>query len=320
MNQLLLRPTSFKEFIGQKKLIITLKAMIDGSLHRNEVLDHILFYGPPGTGKTTLASLIGNELNKRVHYLQGALLEKKSDVLSVFANVNENDIVFIDEIHSINRAVEEIIYNAMEDFKIDLIIGPEGNSKVMRMNLKPFTLVGATIKLNLLSQPFKDRFGLLARLSQYSNEEIVKILQNSKKKLKVETDSDVLMLLAKYSRNTPRIANHLLKRAYDFSLKNNQSIIDAKTTYLTFKHLELFDLGLNKEHIEYLSLLSNSFYDKFVSIDAISGILNMSKENLINDIEPYLLYLQLIEKSPRGRRITTKGVDYLIRNNLNIYT
>nr|WP_318031545.1 AAA family ATPase [Mycoplasmopsis bovis] len=202
MNQLLLRPTSFKEFIGQKKLIVTVKAMIDGSLYRNEVLDHILFYGPPGTGKTTLASLIGNELNKKVHYLQGALLEKKSDVLSVFANVNENDIVFIDEIHSINKSVEEIIYNAMEDFKIDIIIGPEGNSKVMRMNLKPFTLIGATTKLNLLSQPFKDRFGLLARLSQYSNEEIVKILQNSKKKLKVETDNEVLMLLAKYSRNT----------------------------------------------------------------------------------------------------------------------
>ncbi len=158
--------------------------MIDGSLHRNEVLDHILFYGPPGTGKTTLASLIGNELNKKVHYLQGAFIRKKSDVLSVFANVNENDIVFIDEIHSINKSVEEIIYNAMEDFKIDIIIGPEGNSKVMRMNLKPFTLIGATTKLNLLSQPFKDRFGLLARLSQYSNEEIVKILQNSKKKPK----------------------------------------------------------------------------------------------------------------------------------------
>ncbi|WP_029513551.1 Holliday junction branch migration DNA helicase RuvB [Mycoplasmopsis primatum] len=319
MNHLQLRPLKFDEFIGQNKLLVTLKTMIEGSQHRNEVLDHILFYGPPGTGKTTLATIIGNEINKKVHYLQGGLLEKKSDVLSVFANLNEHDIVFIDEIHSINKNIEEIIYNAMEDFKIDLIIGPEGNSKVMRMNLKPFTLIGATTKINLLSQPFKDRFGFVARLSHYSDNEIITILENSKNKMDIQTDNDVLPLIAKYSYGTPRVANHLLKRAYDFSIKNNQEIIDAKTTYLTFKYLDLYDLGLHREHIEYLSLLKDSFYNKYIALDAIAGILNISKDNIINDIEPNLLHLHLLEKSPRGRKITSKGIDYLLKNNLNVY-
>ncbi|MBZ4212825.1 Holliday junction branch migration DNA helicase RuvB [Mycoplasma sp. U97] len=314
MNQLLLRPSSFNEFIGQDKLLITLKTMIEGSKYRKETLDHILFYGPPGTGKTTLASIIGNELKKKVHYLQGSLLEKKSDVLSVFANINEQDIVFIDEIHSVNKNVEEIIYNAMEDFKIDLIIGPEGNSKVMRMSIKPFTLVGATTKINLLSQPFKDRFGFLARLSQYDNNQIVKILEKSSLKMNISSDNGVLNLISEYSRGTPRIANHLLKRSYDFAIKNNSKKIRIEDVKNAFKHLELYNLGLNKEHIEYLSLLKESFYNKFISIDSLSGILSINKENLINDIEPHLLFLQLIEKSPRGRKITTKGVDYLLKN------
>lgn len=318
MSQIQLRPQTFDDFIGQKKLVITLKTMIEGAQHRKETLDHILFYGPPGTGKTSLATIIGNETNVKVHYLQGSLIEKKADILSVFSNINEHDIIFIDEIHSINKNVEELIYNAMEDFKIDLILGPEGNTKVMRMSLKPFTLIGATTKLNLISQPFKDRFGFLGKLNNYENDEIVKIIMQSQHKLKINVKDKVLDLLAQYSRGIPRIANHLLKRTYDFSIKNNEKEISVETTKLTFKNLELYNLGLARDHLDYLEVLNETFNEKFASIDSIAGIMNISKENLINEIEPLLLYLKLIEKSPRGRRITTKGVDYLIKTHLNI--
>lgn len=319
MKQHQLRPTTFKNFVGQEKLIITLKTMIEGAKHRKEVLDHIIFHGPPGTGKTTLATIIANEIGSQIHYLQGSLLEKKSDVLSVFANINENDIVFIDEIHSINKNVEELIYNAMEDFKIDLIIGPEGNSRVMRMSLKPFTLIGATTKMNLLSQPFKDRFGFKARLSRYKKEDIIKILKMSKNILTIKACDEVLEIIASYSRATPRIANHLLKRVFDFSIKNNEDVVSVKTVFQTFKHLELFERGLNRDHIDYLNLLNDTFNEKFASLDSIAGILNFGKENILNDIEPHLLHLQLIEKSPRGRIITSKGIDYLLRNGLCAY-
>ncbi|WP_027334650.1 Holliday junction branch migration DNA helicase RuvB [Mycoplasmopsis felifaucium] len=314
MNQLQLRPKTFDEFIGQEKLKITLRTMIQGAQYRKEPLDHLLFYGPPGTGKTSLASIIANETKSRIHYLQGSLIEKKSDILSIFANINENDIVFIDEIHGINKNVEEIIYNAMEDYKIDLIIGPEGNSKVLRMNLKPFTLIGATTKLNLLSQPFKDRFGFHAKLNPYEEYEIVKILEINKEKMRLNVGNDILKMIAGYSRATPRIANHLLKRVCDFSINNIEEKITINTVKETLKHLDLYDFGLTREHIDYLELLNSTFNEKYASLDSISGILNVSKENIIYEIEPYLLYLHLIVKSPRGRKITTAGINYLLKN------
>lgn len=314
MKQLILRPHNFDEFVGQEKLTTTLKTMINGCKHRNETLDHILFYGPPGTGKTSLASILGNELGVKVHYLQGSLLEKKADILSVFAQVNTGDIVFIDEIHSINKNVEELIYSAMEDFKIDIIIGPEGNSKVMRMNLKPFTLIGATTKINLISQPLRDRFGLQGRLNPYSIEDILKIIKNAQKILKIEAEECVWKIVAQYSKATPRVAIHLLKRIYDFSIKNNESIISKKTVMQTFKYLELYELGLGREHLEYLRVLSDTFDDKSASLDSLSGILNFQRENILYEIEPLLLFFKLIEKSPRGRRITTQGVNYLLKN------
>ncbi|WP_029608871.1 Holliday junction branch migration DNA helicase RuvB [Mycoplasma simbae] len=310
----ILRPTNFENFIGQSKLVTTLKTMLAGALHRDEPLDHILFYGPPGTGKTSLASIIGNELTSKVHYLQGSLLEKKSDILSVFAQINTGDIVFIDEIHSINKNVEELLYSAMEDFKIDIIIGPEGNSKVMRMNLNPFTLIGATTKLNLLSQPLRDRFGFIGRLNPYTTADILKIIENVQITLAIKANHQVLELVAEYSKATPRVAIHLLKRINDFSINKNESVITKETVLETFKHLDLFEKGLNREHLEYLRVLSDTFNDKSASLDSLSGILNYQKENILYEIEPLLLYFKLIEKSPRGRKITTKGIDYLLNN------
>nr|WP_318024536.1 Holliday junction branch migration DNA helicase RuvB [Mycoplasmopsis columbinasalis] len=317
---MLLRPTNFEEFIGQQKLIVTLKTMISGSLFRKEPLDHILFYGPPGVGKTSLAMIIANELQAKIHFLQGNLLEKKADILTVFAAVGEGDIVFIDEIHGINKSVEELIYNAMEDFKIDMIIGPEGNTKVLRMNLNHFTLIGATTKPNLLSLPLKDRFGLKAKLDQYSVEDIKTILINNSKRLKIDVAGDVLDLIAQYSQNTPRIANHLLKRVYDFSIEKESAILTKASVLKTLKYLEIYKYGLNKDHIEYLKTLKDVFDGKYSSVDAIASIMNFNKENLIYDIEPLLLNHKLIVKSPRGRSITSKGIDYLLNVEFEDFT
>ncbi|MGP1451275.1 MAG: Holliday junction branch migration DNA helicase RuvB [Metamycoplasmataceae bacterium] len=314
MEYLNLRPLNFKNFIGQEKLKSTLETMIYSSKKQNICLDHILLYGPPGTGKTTLASIVANEMGSKIHYLQGGLLEKKSDILSIFANVQENDIVFIDEIHSINKNLEELIYNAMEDFKIDLILGPEGNAKALRMKLKPFTLIGATTKLNLLSQPLKDRFGLKAKLTNYEILDIEQIIDNSRIKMNLNVDNGVIETIAKYSRYTPRIANNLLKRVNDFSIKKAEETISLQTVIETFKKIELFENGLNREHIDYLKLLIDIFEEKWASIDSLAGILNNSKEILINEIEPILLHLKLIEKSSRGRRITILGIDYILNN------
>ncbi|OAB49106.1 Holliday junction branch migration DNA helicase RuvB [Mycoplasmopsis gallinarum] len=312
MKNLILRPRFFEQFIGQKKLIKTLKAMIEGSKNRKEPLDHILFYGPPGVGKTSLATIIANETERKIHFLQGSLLEKKSDILSVFSVLNEGDIVFIDEIHSINKNVEELIYGAMEDFKIDIIIGPEGDSKVMRMNLKKFTLLGATTQINLISKPLKDRFGLKAKFNIYELEEIKEILKQSAKTLNIKIDDDNLLVVAEHSRNTPRIANHLLKRIDDFAQFNKLTNINKNLIIETFKHLELFPLGLTREHIDYLNVLNDLFNEKFASINTICGILNADKNNLINDIEPLLIFHQFIIKNARGRKITTKGINYLL--------
>ncbi|WP_406616135.1 Holliday junction branch migration DNA helicase RuvB [Mycoplasmopsis hyopharyngis] len=322
MNQQLLnlRPNNFNDFIGQEKLKSTLETMIFSAKKQQIPLDHILLYGPPGTGKTTLASIISEQVGARIHYLQGSLLDKKSDILSIFANVQENDIIFIDEIHSINKNLEELIYNAMEDFKIDLILGPDGNSKAIRMKLKPFTLIGATTRLNLLSQPLKDRFGLKAHISNYTIMDIEKIINKSKQKMNIVLEKGVVNLIAKYSRFTPRIANNLLKRINDFSIRKNEKTISIATVVETFKHIELFENGLNREHLDYLKLLIDVFDEKWASLDSIAGILNNSKELLINEIEPILLNLKLIEKSSRGRRITILGIDYLLKNknaNLN---
>lgn len=310
----ILRPNNFNEFVGQPKLKTTLQTMISGAKHRNEPLDHILFYGPPGTGKTSLATILGNELDVKVHYLQGALLEKKADILSVFTQINTGDIVFIDEIHSINKNVEELLYSAMEDYKIDIIIGPEGNTKVMRMALKPFTLIGATTKVNLLSQPLRDRFGFQGRLNPYTENDIVEIIMRAKSNLNIIGQKEVWGLVAKYSKATPRVAIHLIKRIFDFSINKNETIISKETVLETFKHLELFELGLNREHLEYLRVLCDTFGDKVASLDLLSGILNYQKENIIYEIEPLLLYFKLVEKSPRGRKITSRGINYLLEN------
>lgn len=301
----------FKDFVGQKKLIKTLKIMIHSAKAQEKILDHILLFGPPGLGKTTLAKIIASELKSRIHFSQGSLITKKADLLSLFAGINEGDVIFIDEIHSMNSTVEELLYSAIEYFCIDLPIGVEGESRIMRMKLKKFTLIGATTKINQITTPLKDRFGLIGKIEMYSIKELQKILNKNSKSLGISIDSKATEHIAKNSKYTPRICINLLKRAQDFAVYNEKTLIDLTVVKNTLKNLGIHNLGLNNLQIEYLMCLYRTFNKTWASLDALASVINEERSSIVNNIEGDLLQFQLIDKSPRGRKISQKGVAYL---------
>lgn len=270
-----------------------------------------------GRGKTTLANIIANYTKRNINYVQGSLLVQKSDILTVFANINENDIIFIDEIHSINKNLEELIYSAMEDNVIDIPIGPEGEKRIIRMKIKSFTLIGATTQFAKISNPIRDRFGLVFKLDNYSNEEIAQIIIHSSKTLNCPVTKEQALVIAEFSQETPRIANRLIKRIIDFAQYYNDGVVSNEIIYKTLKHLSIYKYGLTQIHIEYLKLLLEVFEQKSTSLDVIVSLLNESKHLIINEVEPTLLSKKLIIKSSKGRRITTKGVNYILEYNLN---
>lgn len=306
-----LRPKNFNEFIGQDKLKDTLKVIINSSIKRKKQLDHILFYGNAGFGKTSLAYIISNILNKKIRFVQGPLLEKKSDVLSLFCSIQSGDLIFIDEIHGINKKIEEIFYSALEDNTIDIFIGQEGDQKLVRMKLPNFSLIGATTLFSKVSQPLKDRFGYIAKFNSYSLKNIYKIIRNSSKKLKIKIDKESIEKISLYSRNIPRIANNLLKRTWDFAIDSNDKKVSLKIVDKTFKSIGLYKNGLNDMHINYLKSLHDNFNQKYISLNLVLGFLNEEKNNVEKEIEPILISLNLIIKNSKGRKITQKGIDYL---------
>ncbi len=311
-----LRPENFTEFIGQERLVHTLKIMIESSKKRKVMCDHILLHGKPGIGKTSLAMLIAKEMETNIKFAQGSLMEKKADILSLFATIQKNDVIFIDEIHSINKQIEELIYSAMEDGVIDIPIGIDGESKIVRMKLPPFTLIGATTKYNRISLPLRERFGLIGKLIDYDEKELVSIINITSKKLKIKSTKEAKTIVSSYSNSIPRTANNLIKRCRDFALSDNKKIIDKDIVYETFKFIGLYKYGLNDMHIEYIKVLGNIFNGKWTSLDAISGVISDSKENIEQDIEPILLKKGLLVKSSRGRMLTNKGIHYLTTYNL----
>lgn len=312
-----LRPHNFNNFIGQKKLVQTLKVIIKSSQEQKTYPDHMLFYGPPGLGKTTLAEIIAIHSNRRIMFIQGSLLILKSDILAIFANISEGDVIFIDEIHSINKNLEELIYSALEDSVIDITIGPEGDKKIVRMKIKPFTLIGATTNISKISQPIKDRFGLLSKLEKYTDEELSKIIINSSKILSCTITEEQSNKIATYSNGTPRIANRLLKRIIDFAYFYNDGLITNNIIFKTFTYLSLYRFGLSVVHIEYLKVLKEVFDSRAASLEAIMSILNENKDVVINDIESSLLSLKLISKTSKGRKLTLEGHEYLKIYNVN---
>lgn len=307
-----LRPETFTEFIGQKKLISTISVMIASAKARKTCLDHILFYGGPGLGKTSLAMIIASETNSPIKFAQGPMLEKKADMLALFGSLSDGQILFVDEIHRINKSVEELLYPALEDGFIDITIGVEGESKIMRMKLPAFTFIGATTKISRLSLPLKDRFGLIGKLGSYSVDDMFAILTNSKNVLSLPVTDDALRLVASHSRLTPRVANNLLKRVYDFFCINKWEIVDVKKVKKIFSDIGLYRFGLDQSHIDYLKILNEVKDEKWIAVSAIVCYVSEEKDMIEQEIEPPLLHLGFVEKSSRGRRITKEGMAYIL--------
>lgn len=257
--QNILRPNNLNEFIGQEKLKDTLKVLIESARKRKKQVDHLLFHGSAGVGKTSLAYVIANEMESKIRFAQGPMLEKKSDILSLFGALTKGDVIFIDEIHAINKNVEEFIYSALEDGVIDIVVGPEGDSKVVRLSLPPFTLIGATTKSNKLSTPLRDRFGLIGKLLPYEEKELEQIILSSSKKLKIKITDEAISMLASHSRGIPRVANNLLKRTLDFATVSELKEINIGIVKKTFESIGLYKFGLNDLHISYLKTLVDVF-------------------------------------------------------------
>lgn len=311
MKKELLRPESFNSFIGQNKLIKTLQVLIKSSKKQSKMLDHILLSGPPGLGKTTLATIIGKEFKSNIKYVQGSLIEKKSDLLSIFCSIQKNEVIFIDEIHSINKNVEELLFPIMEDNVIDILYGVNGEQKVIRMELPQFTLIGATTKFNMISKLLRDRFGFIGHLENYNIKNINDILKISSSKINLKIDDKNINFIAQHSLNIPRNANNILKRVKDFVIYKNKEQATKSIITETFRNLGIFLYGLDYQQINYLNILKNHFESSFVSLDTLVNLIGTNKINITENIEPLLLTLGLIKKSSQGRKISTYGIEYL---------
>ncbi|NME35983.1 MULTISPECIES: Holliday junction branch migration DNA helicase RuvB [Fusobacterium] len=305
-----LRPKRFDEYIGQSLLKEKMKIFIEAAKRRNSCIDHILLYGPPGLGKTTLAGVIANEMGTNLRITSGPVLDKAGDLAAILTSLEENDILFIDEIHRLNTSVEEILYPAMEDGELDIIIGKGPSAKSIRIELPPFTLIGATTRAGLLSSPLRDRFGVTHRMEYYTDEELVEILIRGAKVLEVEINKEGALEIAKRSRGTPRIANRFLKRIRDYAEIKGNGIITKK---IVLDSLEL--LGIDKEGLDDLDRgIINSMLENYnggpVGIETLSLLLGEDRRTIEEVYEPYLVKKGYIKRTPRGRVVTEKCKEY----------
>ncbi len=300
-----LRPHRFEDYIGQEKAKDNLEVYIQAALERKEALDHVLLYGPPGLGKTTLAGIIANEMGVNIRITSGPAIEKAGDLAAILTNLSEHDILFIDEIHRMSRTVEEILYPAMEDYSLDIIIGKGPAAKSIRIDLPKFTLIGATTRVGLLSAPLRDRFGVVSRLELYSTEELTKIVERSAGLLDVVIDHDGAAEIASRSRGTPRLANRFLKRVRDFAQVRANGIITYEVADMALKRLEVDELGLDSIDSRMIRAMIENFGGGPVGLETLAATVG-EEPNTIEDVyEPYLLQLGFISRTPRGR-IATK--------------
>lgn len=309
-----LRPKDFKNFIGQDKLKKNLQLSITAAKKRGDPIDHVLLYGPPGLGKTTLATVISNEMGAQIRITSGPAVERPGDLASLLTNLQDGDILFIDEIHRLNRTVEEVLYSAMEDFKLDIMLGKGPSARSLRLDLPKFTIIGATTRTGALAAPLRDRFGMVHRLEFYTPEQIAKIVNRSAKILEVPIKPEAATIISERSRLTPRIANRILKRVRDWADVNGDGIIDKNTAYQSLELLEIDNLGLDSADRMLLEAIINNHGGGPVGVETLAAMIADERSTIEDFYEPYLMQIGLLERTPRGRKVTAKAYKHLGKN------
>ena len=310
-NELSLRPHRFDDYIGQEKVKKNLSIYIEAALKRGEPLDHVLLYGPPGLGKTTLAGIVANEMGVNFRVTSGPAIEKPGDLAALLTNLSEGDVLFIDEIHRLSRSVEEVLYPAMEDNALDIIIGKGPSARSIRLDLPRFTLIGATTRAGQLSAPLRDRFGVIFRLEMYTPEELSQIVRRSAGILGIELDYDGAMEIASRSRGTPRIANRLLRRARDFAQVVGEGVIDLKSAQTALDGMEIDELGLDLTDRKLLTTMINHYNGGPVGLETISAAIGEEAVTIEDVYEPYLMQIGFLGRTPRGRVVTPAAYAHL---------
>lgn len=306
-----LRPKTLSEYIGQTKVKENMKVYIEAAKKRSEPLDHVLLYGPPGLGKTTLSNIIATEMNANIRITSGPAIEKPGDLAALLTNLSENDVLFIDEIHRLNRSVEEILYPALEDFSLDIIIGKGPSARSIRLDLPKFTLIGATTRAGSLSTPLRDRFGIVSRLELYSPEDLEIIVKRSAHILEIEIDDQGAMEIAKRSRGTPRIANRLLKRVRDYAAVIGNGDINLEIARIALSKLEIDELGLDEIDRKLLETIIIKYAGRPVGIDNLAATIGEETETIEDVYEPYLMQIGFLARTPRGRIVLPPAYKHL---------
>ncbi len=306
-----LRPHALDEYIGQDKVKENLKIYIEAAKNRHESLDHVLLYGPPGLGKTTLAGIVANEMGVQIRVTSGPAIEKPGDLAALLTSLNDGDILFIDEIHRLSRSIEEVLYPAMEDFALDIIIGKGPSARSIRLDLKRFTLIGATTRAGQLSAPLRDRFGVILRLELYSPQQLARIVKRSAGILGIEAEDDGALEIASRSRGTPRIANRLLKRARDYAQVVDDGVITLSSAQNALTRMEIDELGLDLVDRNLLRAMIENYRGGPVGLDTIAALIGEEAVTIEDVYEPYLMQLGFLMRTPRGRKVTPLGYRHL---------